>query len=445
GLVTLLLIERAVGEWQNFVGTEQSTAGPTLPLSTTGLFAITLLAAAPSFIFWSRQGIFVTNLTQPLVFAMLWQGIRWLRTAAPRSLLLTAFFAGSALYAKLLALWVVGPFAVLLVGWYEMRELRSAEQGALSPRLLLGALLLFLVPLLPLIWFNLASGGTMQAIAGNLGTSYYGVDNLAIGANLAVRVQQFRQMITGEHFWYLGGLYGNPVAWWGTFTLLLAGILLAIGNRRYRARLLAPLLLLVMAFGASLFTLSDLFITHYALLQPLTLAVTAIMLRALLPPSARNTYRTVIPLVVLWVLLDLTATVRYHGALTASGGLADHSDATYHLAYHLQYNGLGAPLALDWGFDAPIRYLSKGTVTPIELFGYASPQQPDSAFADRLQPFLANPANVYLLHTPEATVFAGRRELFLALVAAMGRQAVVEQRFAQRDGTPLYELWRVTE
>jgi len=146
---------------------------------------------------------------------------------------------------------------------------------------------------------------------------------------------------------------------------------------------------------------------------------------------------------LLWLLLDLTATLRYHGALRRSGGLADHSDASYALAYHLRYNGLGAPLALDWGFDAPVRFLSEGTVTPIELFGYASPAAPDAALAERLQPFLADPANVYLLHAPHATVFAGRRAVFLETVAQQGYAAELTQHFTQRDGTPLYELWRV--
>jgi hypothetical protein len=134
--------------------------------------------------------------------------------------------------------------------------------------------------------------------------------------------------------------------------------------------------------------------------------------------------------------------LRYHAALRQSGGLADHSDATYHLAYYLRYHGEGAPIALDWGFDAPVRYLSQGTVTPIEIFGYTSPRQPDAAFAQRLQPFLANPNNVYLLHAPNQTTFAGRRELFVQMAQAAGLRLVPETQFSQRNGQVLFELWR---
>jgi len=448
GAITLILVERTVSEWLAFVTPPpKATQTTQRPLTRTGLIAVSLLIASPSFVFWSRQGIFVTNLTQPLIFACLWQGLSWLRTGRGRSLLMAAFWGGCSLYAKLLALWIVGPFVLLAGGWWLWRG-RTSKRLPLTPPLRVGTILLFLLPLLPLLWFNVESNGTLNAVSTNLGTSYYGVNNLAIWSNLGIRLAQAWQMIVGNQFWYLGGLYGNALAGWAAIILLLSAMLMATISRPLRALLLAPLLLLLLAFVASLFTLSDLFVTHYALLQPLAIAVITVALHGCtnLPIPKRWYHRRGPTLgylfVILWLLCDLTATVRYHRALATSGGLADHSDATYHLAYYLQYNGLGAPIALDWGADAPVRYLSKGTVTPIELFGYASPQEPDAQFADRLRPFLTNPDTIYLLHAPDATVFQGRREIFLQLVAEQQQEAQLEVSFAQRDGTPLYELWR---
>jgi hypothetical protein len=208
--------------------------------------------------------------------------------------------------------------------------------------------------------------------------------------------------------------------------------------------MVVPLALLLMAIAASCFTISDLFITHYALIQPLAIAVTALGLGLAWQRWAKARWIVAL-LVVAWVMLDLRATLLYHQVLARSGGLAGHSDATYHLAHHLQASGMVAPVALDWGMDAPVRYLSANTVRPIEIFGYESPAAPDENFTLRLEPFLGNPDNVYLLHAPSQTVFAGRREAFLAAVAAAGKSAILEQTFAQRDGTPLYELWRVRE
>ena len=113
------------------------------------------------------------------------------------------------------------------------------------------------------------------------------------------------------------------------------------------------------------------------------------------------------------------------------------------IALNLRMNGMGAPIALDWGMDATVRFLSAGSVTPIEIFGYGSLHEPDAAFDERLRQFLDNPQNVYLLHAPGREVFAGRREAFLAAVEAHSATAMREAVFSQRNGEPLLEIWKV--
>ena len=431
GLLTLLLLERAVSTW---VVWHDSQEGRPIPVTLEGLVAVALVAGSPSFVFWSRQGIFVTNLTQVWVALMLWQGICWLRSGEARPLRWAALAAGLALYAKLLAVWVVAPLGLLLL-WGRLASSQSTVRQL--GRALPGALAAFLFPLLPLFWFNLQSGGTLAALGDNLTHSYYGVDNLAVGVNLIARLAQFVQVLRGDQFWYLGTVLANPVAPW--VALVVAGA----GAWRAPRLVLPALLLLALAVLASVFTVSDLFVTHYALLQPLVLATVGLAGGHLLAGRSGWGRPLVATLLAASLAVDLTHSVGYHRALAASGGLASHSDASYPLAYHLRYNGMGAPIALDWGIDAPVRYLTAGSVTPIEIFGYASPSAPDAGFNERLRPFLDNPDNVYLLHSAAATVFQGRADHFFAMARAQGRTPVLERRFVQRDGTPLYEIWKV--
>lgn len=452
GLLVLLLVERSVSEWVAWRRSDSGFAGKTVapPISTAGLVAVALLAVSPSFVFWSRQGVFVTNLTQVFVFLCLWQVVRWLRSGQPGALIITALAAGAALYAKLLAIWVIAPLALLtLWGWALLR--RQGNAPPVTPHTLLAAATAFAAPLLPFFWFNLQTmGGAFASIGGSLERSYYGVDNLAIGANLLTRLGQLVQVLRGDQFWYLGASFANVLAPW------IASIVVAIGAVRAPRIVLPPLALLGGAVLLSIFTVSDLFITHYALLQPLALAITAIAAGALVPaPTATRATRVygglrawapllfVAALLVAAFTIDLSNSLAYHRALAQSGGLADHSDASYHLAYYLRYNGMGAPIALDWGIDATVRYLSEGAVTPIEIFGYASPLAPDEAFAAQVASFLANPDNVYLLHSEQATVFKGRAEVFRSTAAALGLTPRLEQTFSQRDGVPLYEIWKV--
>lgn len=446
GLAGLLLLERVVSEWSVFQGRSNNPAGHA-QISLAGLISVTLLAASPSFVFWSRQGIFVTNLTQPLSLLCIWMGLHWLRTGRSRALLLSAFAGGLALYAKLLAIWLVAPFVLLTGGWWLWQRIRGRDDlPKLSPLLALGIVVAFMLPIVPLILFNLKTGGTWSTLVSNATQSYYGVDNRQVLDNLPLRLQQLADSLQGDHFWYLGALFGNPIAPILGLLLVIAGLV-----RRWQA-LTGPVLLLILAVGMSLFTVSDLFLTHYALLQPVAIGIIGISLAVLRLGSRDNhanlgriRQRSVLVGIVLvvWLVFDLTASVQYHRALARSGGLADHSDASYHLSYHLRFNGLGAPIALDWGFDAPIRFLTQGTVRPIEIFGYTSPVEPDPDYRARLEVFIHNPDNVYLMHAPDSTVFNGRRDVFLKMAAEYDLTPVLEIAFSQRDGTPLFELWRL--
>ena len=147
-------------------------------------------------------------------------------------------------------------------------------------------------------------------------------------------------------------------------------------------------------------------------------------------------------LILLWAGGDLWTTLQYHRSLTASGGLASHSDAINRLAAYLERGGLSAPLALDWGMDAQVRFLTVGRVNPIEVFGYGALDAADPGFAGRVRPFLDNPAYVYLAHAPEATVFRGRMEALAALAREQGAELREEIRFTERGGRPLFVVYR---
>lgn len=144
------------------------------------------------------------------------------------------------------------------------------------------------------------------------------------------------------------------------------------------------------------------------------------------------------------MLLDLRATAAYHRALSISGGLGDHSNASYHLTSDLlNSDALGELIVLDWGMAAQIRYLSKGRLNPIEVFGYASMSEPDGDFSERLELYLHDETNVYLLRNPSHEVFRGRRTVFENVVKEHDRCLLRQNVYFQGNGTPLYEQWRV--
>ncbi len=455
-----------------------------------------LLAVNPSFIFWSRQGIFVTNLTALLFMASLLTALEWWQDRRPRALYLTAFLWGLGVYAKLLFVWAIGAMGIAAAGAWGLDRLRGRRGSrkpeaedqtggapdvqtkkrqedrdplrrfpSTSPSALTLILIFvsFLVPLIPLILFNIRTSGTLISIFGNLGRSYYGVDNSAYLPNLLTRLRQVVTLLRGDHFWYLGGVFADPWAPWLATGLVLAAAIL-LGGRVMRRRtgeagtwrgggFMLPVALLALMVAQSAFTVSDLFITHYAMLLPLVSLAGGLAFatvwgygRIRVGGFGRGGLAVLALIAVLaWAGGDLWTTIRYHKALTVSGGHAAHSDASYALAGYLGEGGQAAPVALDWGIDAPVRFLTAGRVNPIEVFGYERLDAVDAAYAARVGTFLDRPDTLYLAHAAENTVFGGRVEALAALAAERGLTLREAARFAERSGRPLFVIYRAVK
>ena len=287
------------------------------------------------------------------------------------------------------------------------------------------------------------------------------MDNSAYLPNLLTRLRQVVTLFRGDHFWYLGGVFADSWAPWLAAGLVLAAAIL-LGGRVMRRRngeagawrqggFMLPVALLALMVAQSAFTVSDLFITHYAMLLPLVplaggLAFAAVW-QACRGIKVQKPLRTLIAVLTLLAVLawaggDLWTTIRYHKALTVSGGHTAHSDASYALAGYLAEGGQAAPVALDWGIDAPVRFLTAGRVSPIEVFGYERLDAADAAYAARVGTFLDRPDTLYLAHTAENTVFGGRVEALAALAAERGLTLREAARFAERSGRPLFVIYR---
>ena len=488
GLATLLLAWQLGDELGRLAGN---------PRPWTGGIAALLLAVSPSFLFWSRQGIFVTNIVVTLAVATVWAVTRWRRSGRAGWLYSAAFLAGLGLWTKLLFVWVLGALVgVAIVVWVagkigrrgkEARKGKDGKKGnegkaetVPSPQLLvpspqtpdptphtlrpihwLIAALCFLLGVSPLILFNQQTSGTLNAVFGNLGQSYYGVNNADFFANLSARVGQLVTLLRGDHFWYLGGPFANGWAAPLAAGLITVAVVAAVTTLRRRGQTNAgavlgmALLFVVLLVLQSSFTVSDLFITHDAIVQPFLLLLVALAVEVLLlatrgvegSAAGGRAWRVVAALAVLaltaWLAGDLRADVRYHRALAETGGHATHSDAVQRLADWLDQENAAQPLALDWGIDAPVRYLTGNRVQPLEVFGYQRIGEPDAGFVGRIEPLLDDPGRLVVLHTDQDTVFQGRRAALEALAGQRGRVVEEVATFNERNGSPVFVVLRL--
>jgi hypothetical protein len=469
-----------------------------------GLAAALLLSVDPTFIFWNRQGIFVTAVTALLGLAAT---LCWLRRLQGGNLWWTAagaFLFGLGVYAKLLFLWVIaallGAFILLnLPGWLKRSTGSSVGQRSAQSWTteILVAILAFGLGCWPLLAYNLQTGGTFQSISQNAAISYYGVNNLAFGPNLLERFRQFITLLTGSHLWYLGNVISNPLPAlaFGISLIIVVGTCLRLtptqadkeSHYSPAQRALFPFLVIGLVILASISTVSALWITHFAILMPwpaiaiamggwfvksqvaggrsqvagrrvarsnvteitgnrqqtshITLHASRFTLHASrLTPHVSRLALTTV--LGLLIITNLISVIRYHLALAESGGLSAHSDAIYDMSAWLAQRANSPIVAMDWGLAAPVAYLTSGQVVPTEVFGYV--WQPDTDLTTRLNGFIAQPQTLYLWRAPDEIIF-DRSPEFKALYRPRYLEETIEAAFYERSGRPILGITRLVK
>ncbi|MFN8458729.1 MAG: glycosyltransferase family 39 protein [Anaerolineae bacterium] len=427
-----------------------------------GLAAAALLAVDPTFIFWNRQGIFVTAVTAAIgLAAVLCWWHRW-QSGGKRWSAAGAFCFGLGLYAKLLFVWLIAALigAVILLNWRQLSSRHLFQQWRVEIGLIIG---MFLFGCWPLLIYNLQTGGTFLNVSRNATTSYYGVNNLAFGPNLIERLNQFFVLLSGSHLWYLGTTISNPLPVLGFGAAMFVVLFLALsslwpkslpGRNSQQAQnaatikiVLFPFVVIGLVIMASIGTVSALWITHFAVLMPwpaIAIALSGWWLSQFIIYNLRfmvYVLRGFLAIVMgLLLLTNFSSTVRYHTALSVSGGLSAHSDAVYDMSEWLASHAAGPVVAMDWGLAAPITYLTDGRVTPTEVFGYV--WQPDQDLTLRLQNFIAQPETLYLWRAPDEIIF-DRSPQFKALYRPLNLEETIEAAFYERSGRPILGVTRL--
>ncbi|MDP6793705.1 MAG: glycosyltransferase family 39 protein, partial [Anaerolineales bacterium] len=387
--------------------------------NTTGLLAAGLLALHPSFVFWSRQGTLIASMTLAFAMALLWMTTQWCKHGNVRAALAAGLLAGAGVYSKILFLWILGGMAGAALLLNLPRLLRA--RGPTWPRRPTGTSILatlagFTIGVAPLLAFHAFSRGDALTLVGKMfSTGTTGWDQLY------GRLDHFGAVMTAKnHFWYLGSSPGNPLWMWAFFLAALAIVAQATLRMSHARRGLALLLLLVLAVLMAPFTPTPagLFPHHLALFAPVWTTVVAIGAAATLNLVRRASghgkrHRSGALILIALGLTTLTGSdvftdLHMHRALKKSGGEGPHSAAIHTLAEQLQRLQPTHTVALDWGISPQVRYLTAERIAPSEVFGY-SPTT-DAGFGERLHPFFQHPGTIYVLHTPDETIFHRRIE-----------------------------------
>lgn len=417
---------------------------------------VLLLAVHPAFIFWSRQGIYITSVMTFMATGSLFCLLRWYRENTAWYLYVGAFLLGLGLSAKFLFLWFI---IALAASYYilQFSPLPSRPSSAdrrtilkilafnMSAKQLVLGLLSFCVGAGGLLWYNLNTLGTIKILGRNLLTTDQGVNNLDLLRNLLTEMKAFMVLIKGSWFGFYGSSFDNSFYPFVFFASVVGlAFLLFFGDKAKicKTKVVFLFSMFVLILVQSCFTISGLGATHLLIMLPLPQLIIALFLETL--------YQVIIPKMLPSVLMaavvlaltaqDLRVDSLYHQALQRSGGTGRFSDAIYELAEYLEDNHLTSPLAVDWGFKNNIQILTRGVVNPVEIFQYS--WNPNEEFPREVSRHLSDPSNLYLFYAGEFTSF-NRYDAFERIVREANKAIELERTSYQRDGTPVYYLYRV--
>lgn len=419
----------------------------------------TLLAAVhPSFLLWSRQGIFVSSLMSVMSTGSLWLLYRWYTKRQPRDLALGAFLLGLGMSAKLLFLWWVLALLAAFVAAEAFKMWRQRRVVAPSPRpypkfgggvrLATLACLAFALGSAPVLLFNLQTMGTVDVVLSNLLTTRYGVSNLNFAGNLGTMALAFWGILQDGQFWYLGGGYTNPA--YPFAFLLAAGLVAALAGfapdlGRQRGAVFLLLWLMTAVVIQSSFTVSSLASAHLYILYPWPQVILAAAPFLMVQVAGRATSLLCIGGAIavgasLW-WTDFSNVQRYHDALGRTGGWATHSDAIYPLVDFLRAQQPPGTYAMDWGIAAPVLVLSGGALQPREIFGHAP--QPDQRFLDEVHKASQVEGALYLFHDDDFAVYPRFAPWRTYIEEKLERKVDLVATFEQRDTRPVLHVYRI--
>ncbi|MEM8533211.1 MAG: glycosyltransferase family 39 protein [Chloroflexota bacterium] len=433
---------------------------------TAAIYASLWLGTYASFVFWSRQGAFITSLAPCFAMCAFAIGAYWWRTQHWWAAGLTGLCAGLAIYSKLNALWLLTAMCAwvgihVCVTLLQSRHTTTAagivhratwrriaaDWPTMHWRTFGAGVAGLLVGCWPLLWYNLqTASATFRVIQLNATETYLGANNSAILANLQTRLVQFADVIaSGEHLWYLGGAFPNHVA---VVSILIASLVLVVRviqtrGGGWQSTLLAPFLCLAVIVQ-SCYTISALWPTHFAVATPLPAIIFGVSMSVLHTWNAKYIRWAslrrfaLVCTATLIILLQVGTTVRYLNSLITSGGLSFHSSAIYDFSHFLDQRSEHI-VALDWGIATQVEYLTGGRKVIEEWHGYEQEATPE--FVAGLHQRL-NPSTLYLTHAEHQEAFQ-RRGAFLQTIDESPYQTETINVSTRADGWPLLEVWKI--
>lgn len=376
----------------------------------------------------------------------------WLATNSWRMLALAYFLWGLGMWDKALLSWPLIGLAVASLCVFPAQTLRRLR--VLPVTIALGS---FLVGALPLVWYNIQRPGETATANAKFTTAGFGDKIMALRQTID-GTTLFGYMVYGKSaprpraprtgterisVWISSHFGDHRRNWmlpaWVLSLLGLAGL--------WRSAAWRPLVFLLlvcviewaqMAFNRGTGGASH----HVILMWPFPVVFAAIAFSA----ASRLIPRFGMPLLAAVTIFlaaeNALTTNEYFAEFTVHGGAGGWTDAIYPLANSVEKDSASWIGLVDWGYLNQLRMLHEGDlplfIPPVPPAG----AQPSAAGRAELTEAIADSSRLFIEHTDDKQMFPGVNGRFRQAAADAGFLEHVERVISDRNGRPVFELFR---
>jgi len=369
----------------------------------------------------------------------------WIANHSQRMLALGFFLWGLGMWDKALLAWPLIGMAVAVVCVFPgelKKRLRPATAAIAVGSFLLGAA--------PLVWFNIARPGATATTNARFSTEGVGGKWMALRATVdgstlfgymvytgdKVTAKREPRRLTSRMVVALSHLPGDHHRNW----MIPAWVLgLALSGLLWRSPLRRALLFLLIATAVAWVQMALNKGTggashHTILLWPFPGAFLGIVFAGVAERIPRYGRTAVVVLIGLLAAGNLLNTNQYLTEFITNGGSGGWTDAIFSLASSIEDKSAAWYGLVDWGYLNGLRVLHEGDLpmfTP-------DPEGDQKQFASQVSAadFL------YIQHTADKQMFPGVNERLRKAAAALGYEEHLERTVADRNGRPVFELFR---
>ena len=369
---------------------------------------------------------------------------RWIEYGARGMLALAFFLWGLGMWDKALLAWPLIGMAVAVVVVFPRETLRRVRPGAAAI-----AVAAFLAGASPLVWYNIARPGETAKQNANFSAENLGnklsVLRQSIDGSALFGYIVYEDTVTGKReprgvaeraSVGIARLFGNHRRNWMRGALLL-GLLGALFLWRSPVRRVLLFLAVVVLVGWAQMAATKGAgggSHHVVLLWPFPAVFLGIVFSALAERAPRYGAVALTLTLLFFAGENLLTTNQYLSMLIVNGGAGGWTDAIYRLTKALDTKSASWFGVLDWGYLNGVRMLHPGE---LQLFLVDV-----NADEKEIRRQVSSPDFLFIEHTDDKQMFPGINDRLRQAATKVGYVERVERRIPDRNGRPVFELFR---